>query len=101
MSTYMLLVIAGMAVATYVPRMLPLLFLNAERIPLRLQAILRNVPYAALGALIVPGIFNFHEDPWFGIVGGLTALLSAWLGGNLVVVVSCSIVMLTLYSVIW
>jgi branched-subunit amino acid transport protein len=100
MSTWMLIVIAGMAIATYVPRALPLLFLKADRIPPRFQAILGNVPYAALGALIIPGVFTFHDDPWFGVVGALTAVLTAWLGGNLVVVVGSSIVVLTLYSLL-
>jgi branched-subunit amino acid transport protein len=94
----MMLVIIGMAVVTYVPRMLPLVFLKADRIPPRLQAILKNVPYAALGALIVPGIFMIQKDPWFGVIGGLTALLAAWLGGHLIVVVGCSIAALTLYA---
>jgi len=98
MSHSMFLLLAGMSIVTYLPRMLPLVFMRADRIPPRLQAVLRNVPYAALGALIVPGIFTFHEDPMFGVVGAATAGLAAYLRGNLITVVGCSIAALSIYS---
>lgn len=101
MSPTLLIIIAGMAVVTYVPRLLPLLFLRTEHIPRRLQAVLRNVPYAALGALILPGVLTFGDDPWFGIVGGGAAVLTAWLGGNLIVVVVCAITALSVYSALF
>ena len=98
MSMTMLIIIAGMALVTYIPRMLPLVFMDAERIPSWLQAILRNVPYAALGALIFPGILTVHENIWYGIVGGLTAIIVAFLGANLIIVVMSSIGILMLLS---
>ncbi|KHF38432.1 AzlD domain-containing protein [Halalkalibacter okhensis] len=99
MSMNMMFVIAGMALVTYIPRMLPLVFLDIERIPTWVQAILRNVPYAALGALIFPGILTVHENIWYGIIGGITAVIVAYLGANLIIVVMSSIVMLMLLSV--
>ncbi|MGO4888493.1 AzlD domain-containing protein [Anaerobacillus sp. MEB173] len=98
MNTTMFWIIAGMAVVTYIPRMMPLVAFDAKKIPPRLQAILRNVPYAALGALIFPGILLVNEDIWFGIIGGLVALIVAYFGANLIFVVLSSIVVLTLYS---
>ncbi len=98
MSSTMLLVILGMAIVTYIPRVLPLVTMNGKEMPPKVKAVLQNVPYAALGALIFPGILYIQEDIWFGIIGGLTAMTVAFLGANLIVVVISSITVLTLYS---
>ncbi|WP_017726882.1 AzlD domain-containing protein [Halalkalibacterium ligniniphilum] len=98
MNMTMLFIIAGMAVVTYIPRMLPLIFLNTNSFPAWLQAVLRNVPYAALGALIFPGILTVHENIWFGIIGGGVAILVAYFGANLIIVVLSSIVALGLLT---
>ncbi|WP_332629370.1 AzlD domain-containing protein [Halalkalibacter flavus] len=100
MSMNMMLIISGMAIVTYIPRMLPLVFLDVERIPSWVQAILRNVPYAALGALIFPGILTINENIWYGVIGGITAIIIAYLGANLIIVVLSSIVALMLLSFI-
>lgn len=98
MSTTMLIIILGMAFVTYVPRLLPLVTMNGKELPPKIKAILQNVPYAALGALIFPGILYIQEDIWFGIIGGVTAITVAFLGANLILVVISSITVLTLYS---
>ena len=88
-----------MALVTYIPRMLPLVFMDIEKVPDWFKAILRNVPYAALGALIFPGILTVHENIWFGIIGGITAIVVALLGANLILVVMSSIITLMVLSV--
>ncbi|OLO40630.1 branched-chain amino acid transporter [Alkalihalophilus pseudofirmus] len=98
MDTNILLIIAGMAIVTYIPRMLPLVFFNAKKIPPKMQAVLRNVPYAALGALIFPGILTVHENVMFGIIGGVTAAIIAYFGASLIVVVLSSIGILSIIS---
>lgn len=101
MNNQLLLVILGMAVVTYIPRMLPLVVLNGKNIPSFLQRVLKNVPYAALGALIVPGVFLVEQnDIWFGIIGFLVAFLAAYLGANVIVVVLVSIIILSIYTYI-
>jgi branched-subunit amino acid transport protein len=94
MSPTMFLLIAGMAIVTYIPRMLPLTFMDTLPLPSWLQAVLRNVPYAALGALIFPGILNAHENVYFSLIGALTAIIVAYLGANLIIVVLSSILIL-------
>ncbi|MFB5661365.1 AzlD domain-containing protein [Alteribacillus sp. HJP-4] len=96
MSIQMMLIITGMAVVTYIPRMLPLVFLNSRKIPARLEGILKNVPYAALGALIFPAVLTVHDNPLFGVSGAAAALLISFLGGNLIMVVLGSILFLSL-----
>lgn len=98
MSKSMLIIILGMAIVTYIPRVLPLVAMNGKEMPPKVKAILQNVPYAALGALIFPGIMFIQDDIWFGIIGGITALVVALLGANLIMVVLSAIAVLTLYS---
>jgi len=98
MDKSIVLMIIGMAVVTYLPRMLPLVALNGKKMPSFLQAVLNNVPFAALGALIVPGIFLINENIWYGIVGAIVAFGVAFLGANVIVVVVSSIAALTIFS---
>jgi branched-subunit amino acid transport protein len=92
-----MLIIAGMAVVTYIPRMLPFIFMDKIIIPPLVQRILRNVPYAMLGALIFPGILNVSEDIYFGIIGAGTAFLLAFIGLDVIIVVLSTIVVLSIY----
>lgn len=93
-----MLIILGMAIVTYIPRVLPLVAMNGKELPPKLKAVLQNVPYAALGALIFPGILYIQDDIWFGIIGGLTAISVAFLGAHLIIVVLSAIAVLSLYS---
>jgi branched-subunit amino acid transport protein len=98
MSTTMLIIILGMGIVTYIPRVLPLVTMNGKELPPKVKAILQNVPYAALGALIFPGVLFVQEDIWFGIIGGITALVVAFFSANIIVVVLSAITVLTIYS---
>lgn len=102
--------ILGMGAVTYIPRMLPLVAMKAEGVPPFLQGILKNVPYAVLGALIFPAIFVIHTgdlrhittgDFLFGLIGGAVAFITAYLGWNIIFVVLSSIAILTLSSVLF
>ncbi|OZM58737.1 branched-chain amino acid transporter [Lottiidibacillus patelloidae] len=92
-----MLIIAGMAVVTYIPRMLPFLFMDKIKISPLVKRILRNVPYAMLGALIFPGILNVSEDIYFGIIGACTALFLAFMGLDVIIVVLLTIGVLSCY----
>ena len=52
-----LLLIAGMCLATYLPRLAPLLFLSGRQLPAWLRDWLDLIPAAILGALVAPAIF--------------------------------------------
>ena len=86
--------ILAMGVVTYIPRLLPLIVLHTENWPLWSKRMLSRVPYAVLGALIFPGILYVHENIWFGLAGGTAAVLLAWRGTPLIVVVGGAIVFL-------
>lgn len=51
------LIILGMALVTYIPRMLPLVVLNKLELPPLLVSWLRLIPPAVLGALTAQSIF--------------------------------------------
>jgi branched-subunit amino acid transport protein len=72
------LMIAGMAVVTFLPRVMPLLLGRDLKLPTRVRRWLSFFPFAALGALIFPGILSVIEGrPWIGLAaGGCAALLA-------------------------
>lgn len=89
----------GMALVTYLPRMIPLTFLDGKELPPIVSGVLRNIPYAVLGALIFPAILFVQEgNVLFGIVGAGVAFLIAFLGGGVMSVVLGTIGVLAVYS---
>jgi branched-subunit amino acid transport protein len=98
MSKEIIIMILGMAIVTYIPRMLPFVMFRGKELPPFLQGVLKNVPYATLGALIFPAILFIQEDIWYGLIGAAAAFIVAFMGANVIVVVIGSISVLTLYS---
>ena len=91
------LLIAGMAVVTYLPRLLPALFLDRFRFPIWFEKWLKSIPYAALGALIFPGVLLVKQDqPLLGLAGGVVALLLALLDLHVTLVMAGSIIVVYL-----
>ncbi|WP_347317972.1 AzlD domain-containing protein [Rossellomorea sp. RS05] len=99
MDKMMLLMIAGMAAVTYVPRMLPFVMFSGAELPPFMKGVLNNVPYAVLGALIFPSIFLIKEgDLLFGFVGAAAAFALAFCGANVIIVVLGAIAILSAYT---
>ncbi|HJV17021.1 MAG TPA: AzlD domain-containing protein [Bacillales bacterium] len=91
--------IVGMGLVTYIPRMLPFVLFKEKELPPFIQGVLKNVPYATLGALIFPGILLIQKgDIWYGVIGACAAFIPAFLGANVIVVVLGSIAVLAVYS---
>ncbi|MFS0575456.1 AzlD domain-containing protein [Sporosarcina sp. 179-K 3D1 HS] len=89
----------GMALVTYIPRMIPLTWLDGKELPPLVTGVLRNIPYAVLGALIFPAILFVQEgNLLFGIIGAATAFLIAFIGGGVMSVVLGTIGVLAVYS---
>lgn len=101
MSLTMAAIVAGMAAVTYIPRMLPFVLFKGKELPPFWQGILRNVPYATLGALIFPGILMFHENSWFAVAGAAAAFLIAFAGANIIFTVLGSIGIVTILSIFY
>ncbi|ETT87837.1 AzlD domain-containing protein [Viridibacillus sp. FSL R5-0477] len=89
----------GMALVTYIPRAIPLTFLEGKELPPIISGVLQNIPYAILGAMIFPAILLIKEgDILFGLVGTVTAFVIAFAGANVIIVVIGAIAILSIYS---
>lgn len=89
----------GMALATYIPRMIPLTFLEGKELPPIISGVLKNIPYAVLGALIFPAILFVQEGHLlFGVIGLAISFTIALLGGSVMLVVLGTIGVLAVYS---
>ncbi len=72
------LTIAGMMIVTWVPRFAPLMLARDIPLPRWIRRWLSGFPYAALGALIFPGILGAIPDaPLVALGAGLVALVVA------------------------
>ena len=72
------LTIAGMMLVTWVPRFVPLMLSRDVPLPRWIRRWLSGFPYAALGALIFPGILGAIPDaPLVAVGAGLAALAIA------------------------
>lgn len=76
-----------MALVTYLPRMIPLVFLGDRKLPPFWENLLRYVPYAVLGALIFPETLMSTGRLSSSLAGTATALVLAWCGRGLIQVV--------------
>lgn len=96
-----ILLILGMALVTGFPRMLPALVLDKLRFPVWFRKWLKSIPYAALGALIVPGILTVSEEhPILGALGGAAALVLALLDVHLIFIMMGAVMVAYLIQVL-
>lgn len=81
-------VIFGMAIVTILPRVIPAFVVNRFVFKDWFNNWLQAIPFAALGALIFPGILTVKEGaPHIGLLGGIVAIVLAYFGLNIVFVV--------------
>ena len=74
-------VILVLAAAVFLPRVVPALCIDHVRIGPWLRRFLRLTPYAALSALVFPGIFHsVPGHPWAAAAGTAAALAAAAFG---------------------
>jgi len=94
------LIIIGMGLVTMIPRFIPAFIVNKFIFRDWMNRWLQAIPYAALGALIFPAILTVKEgEPHIGIIGGLVAVLLAYVGLNIVLVVIGSIITVFLLTI--
>ena len=73
------LLIIGMTLVTYIPRMLPSVLIEKMRFGPKMEKFLNLIPYTAMAALIFPGVFTVDAaPPIIGVAGGAAAFLLAW-----------------------
>jgi branched-subunit amino acid transport protein len=66
--------IGGMCLVTFLPRVIPLVLGRDLALPAWVRRWLSFFPFAALGALIFPGILGVVDGkPWIGLAAGACA----------------------------
>lgn len=86
------ILIFGMFLVTYIPRLLPFLFFSGKKVPKKLEVFLGCIPYTALGALIVPGFLDaIPEHKVIAIVGIIIAFIFSYIKGGIIIPVLGSI----------
>lgn len=87
-----LILILGMAIVTYIPRLLPFIMVDGKQLSPKLEKFLTFIPYTALGALIFPGVLTaIPEMPLAASAGIAFAFLFAWYKGSVIIPVLGSI----------
>ncbi|MFD2761697.1 AzlD domain-containing protein [Lentibacillus juripiscarius] len=86
-------IIIGMAAVTMIPRVIPAFIVDKLQFRDWINRWLNAIPYAALGALIFPGIMSvIPDEPLIGLLGGAVAIVLAYFGLNVILVVAGAIV---------
>ncbi|GMQ55863.1 AzlD domain-containing protein [Vallitalea sediminicola] len=87
-----IILIIGMMLVTYIPRLLPFIIMSDNEIQPDLKKFLEYIPYTALGALIIPGVFSAIEElPQASLLGIGFCLIYAWYKGGIIIPVIGSI----------
>lgn len=96
------LIIGGMALVTYIPRVLPLLTLNEDMLPPLVRRALGYVPLAVLSAIIAPAYIP--SEDWFQftldghLVAGIGAIIAARVTKNTFATIAVGMAILIVLS---
>jgi len=83
---YILTAIFVMALVTYIPRMLPLVFMKRKIQNRFVKSLLEYVPYAVLAAMTIPDILYATSGIVSALIGLAAALILAYSGKGLLTV---------------
>ena len=99
---YINLVILGCALVTFIPRLIPALFIDKLEFSPKVEKFLNLIPYTALAALICPGVLTVDSQLWYiGLIGAVVAAGLAWKKVPLgAIVILTVVVLITVYSIV-
>ena len=99
---YMAIVIIGCALVTFIPRVIPALFIDKIDFSPKVDKFLNLIPYTALAALICPGVLTVDNQLWYiGLIGAIVAAGLAWKKVPLGAIVILTVVILIgVYSIV-
>lgn len=99
---YIMLVILGCAIVTFIPRLIPALFIDKLDFSPKVEKFLNLIPYTALAALICPGVLAVDSQLWYiGLIGAVVAAGLAWKKVPLgAIVILTVVVLITVYSIV-
>ena len=97
----MIWLLAGMFLVTFLPRLIPFLFARQLDMPPWIKKWLKFFPYAALGALIFPGILEaVPGKPALAAGAGVLAAVCSLFIRNITVIVVLAIAAVLLFQYI-
>lgn len=96
------MVILGCAVVTFIPRLIPALFIDKLDFPPKVEKFLNLIPYTALAALICPGVLTVDNQLWYiGLIGAIVAAALAWKKVPLgAIVILTVVILIAVYSIV-
>ena len=97
------ILILFLCLSTYIPRMLPALFMDKIQVSGKVNIFLQLIPYTAMASLIFPAILYIDKNIWIGIIASVVAVITALnklpvIGVVLVSVISCVILYMFILS---
>lgn len=93
MNNYILLII-GMTLVTYIPRLIPVLFLTNKEMSPKVKRFLQYIPYTSLSVLIIRGVLTASPDMMLPTIAGMGAAgVVAYIRPNIVLSVAAGIAM--------
>ena len=97
-----MLVILGCAIVTFIPRLIPALFIDKLNFSPKVEKFLNLIPYIALAALICPGVLTVDSQLWYiGLIGAVVAAGLAWKKVPLgAIVILTVVVLISVYSIV-
>ena len=71
------ILILFLCLSTYIPRMLPALFMDKILESGKVNIFLQLIPYTAMASLIFPAILYIDKNIWIGIIASVVAVIAA------------------------
>ena len=102
MMDYINLVILGCALVTFIPRVMPALFIDKLNFSPKIEKFLNLIPYTALAALICPGVLTVDNQIWYiGLIGAVVAAGLAWKKVPIgAIVILTVVILIAVYSIV-
>ena len=96
------MVILGCALVTFIPRLIPSIFVGQINFSKKTEKFLDLIPYTALSALIIPGVLTVDNQLWYiGLIGAIVAAGLSWKKVPLgAIVILTVVVLITVYSIV-
>ena len=90
------------ALVTFIPRVIPAIFMERLDFSPKFEKFLNLIPYTALAALICPGVLTVDPELWYiGLIGAIIAGGLAWKKVPLgAIVILTVIVLIAVYSIV-
>ncbi|WP_297981812.1 AzlD domain-containing protein [uncultured Methanobrevibacter sp.] len=94
--------ILACALVTFIPRLIPAIFVGKLNFSPKFEKFLNLIPYTALAALICPGVLTVDNKLWYiGLIGAIVAGALAWKKVPLgAIVIFTVVILIAVYSIV-